>query len=70
LDKQEVERVKDQTAQPMLKQNKDVSLLQPLAVEPVAELDHLEELVLQQLEKQTAPLAQHLLHNLAKIFYL
>jgi hypothetical protein len=70
LDKQGLEHARQQPARLILKHNKDVSLLQPLVVELAAEQGLLEELVLQQLEKQTAPLAQHLLHNLAKIFYL
>ena len=70
MDRQEAELVLDQIVQRIPKQTKDVSLLQALVVDPVAELDHSEELVLQQLEKQTVRLVQPLLHDLANIFYL
>ena len=70
MDRQEAELVKDRTVLLIQKHNKDVSLLQPPAVDPVVELDHLEEPALLQLEGQTVLLAQLLLHNLAKICYL
>ena len=70
MDQQEAELVKDRTVLLILKHNKDVSLLQPLAVDLVVEQGLLDKLAPPQLEKQTARLAQAPLHVLANILYL
>ena len=70
MDQQEAELVKDRTVLLMLKHNKDVSLLQALAVDLVVEQGLLDKLAPPQLEEQTARLAQVPLHVLANILYL